>query len=329
MPATGRRGVSFPRTGFAINRPLHPRPIRLMSGTPQNQTLSFLMRRFRETGIRPHTRLGQNFLIDLNLLRLLLQSAEIGPDDVVLEVGTGTGSLTVQMAQQAAAVVTVEIDPQLFQLASEELVEYDNVTMLKTDVLRSKSRVADAVLEAVTKQLQAGPNRRFKLVANLPYHVATPLMSNLLALDRPPDRMAVTIQKEVADRLAAAPGSRDYSALSIWVQSQCRVELVRVLPPTVFWPRPKVHSAIIRLDLDPALRSRIPDRAFFHDFARSMFMHRRKYLRFELQNAAGDRLDKPAVDQLMADLALGPESRAEELSVERMLELSAAFRSRL
>ena len=215
----------------------------------------------------------------MNLHRLLLESANLGENDVVLEVGTGTGSLTVLMAQRAAAVVTVELDEKLFQLAGEELFGIDNVTMLRTDALKSKSKVSPMVLDEIAKQLAVDPDRQFKLVANLPYNIATPLLSNLLALDTPPRMMTVTIQKELADRITAQPGSKDYGAFSIWVQSQCRAELIRIMPPTAFWPQPKVHSAIIRVTLDDELRDRIPDRKFFHTFVRSMFFHRRKFLR--------------------------------------------------
>ena len=174
------------------------------------QTLSFLLRRFQQAGIEPRTDLGQNFMIDMNLQRVLLETAQIGPDDVVLEVGTGTGGLTMQMAPLAAAVVSVEVDRNLHQLAGEELFHFPNVTLLHTDVLKTKSRIEPAVLEAVQRQLEAGPGRRLKLVANLPYNVATPLISNLLALDRPPSTMTVTVQKEVADRIVARPGVKDY-----------------------------------------------------------------------------------------------------------------------
>jgi len=291
------------------------------------QTQSFLMRRFAESGIRPRTPLGQNFLIDLNLLDLLLETAQIGPDDVVLEVGTGTGSLTALMATLAAAVVTVEVDHRLFQLASEELINFDNVVMLQTDALKNKNRLTPAVLDAVAAQLDAAPSRRFKLVANLPYNVATPILSNLLALDRPPVSMTATIQKELAERIAAAPGCKDYGALSVWMQSQCRVEIVRVLPPSAFWPRPKVSSAFIQIAIDEALRGRIPDRAFFHEFVRAMFFHRRKFVRSELLSAVKNRLDKPAVDRLLAAQEIEPTVRAEELGVEKFLALCEAVRA--
>jgi len=292
-----------------------------------NQTLSFLMRRFAEAGIRPRTKLGQNFLIDLNLVRLLLRTAQIGPDDVVLEVGTGTASLTAMMAEQAAAVVTVELDPQLFQLASEELHGFQNVRMLHVDALKNKNRLNPAILETIGEDLGAGAGRQFKLAANLPYNIATPVLSNLLALDRPPKSMTITIQKELADRIAARPATKDYGALSIWIQSQCRVEVVRVMPPSAFWPRPKVHSAIVQIELDSELRGRIPDRDFFHQFTRSMFFHRRKFLRSQLLIAVKDRLDKPAVDRILDEMGLDGTLRAEELEVPTMLALAEKVRS--
>ncbi len=293
----------------------------------QRQTLSFLMRRFTEAGIRPRTRLGQNFLIDLNLVELLARSAELAPNDVVLEIGTGTGSLTSLVAPQVAAVVTVEVDRQMFQLAAEELHGLANVRMLKLDALAGKHRFDPAVLEAVRQELAASEGRRFKLVANLPYNAATPIVTNLLALDTPPCSMTVTIQKELADRLAARPSTKEYGSLGVWVQAQCVVRVVRVMPPTVFWPRPKVSSAIVQLTLDEALRARIPDQAFFHNFIRGLFLHRRKFLRSQVLSAAQDRLDKPGVDRVLAATGLRADQRAEELGVDTLLALAEAIRT--
>lgn len=297
--------------------------------TPKSQSLTFLLRRFKEAGIHPRTRFGQNFLIDLNLQRLLLDSAELEPGDVVLEVGTGTGSLTVLMAQRAAAIVTIEVDRDMFRLADEELHETDNVRMLLVDVLKNKNTLEPSVLEAVREAMESTGSRSFKLVANLPFNVATPILSNLLTLDTPPKLMTVTIQKELADRIVAPPGCKDYGALSIWMQSQCETEIVRVMAPSVFWPRPKVTSAIIRLRLDEERRNAIPDRPFFHTFVRSMFFHRRKYLRSELLSACKKRLDKPQVDEILAQLDLDPTIRAETLNVETMLKLAETVRAKL
>jgi len=142
-----------------------------------------------------------------------------------------------------------------------------------------------------------------------------------------PCSMTVTIQKEVADRIVAAPGSKDYGALSVWIQSQCRVELVRTLPPSVFWPRPKVTSAVIHVELDDALRERIPNREFFHEFVRSLFFHRRKFLRSVLQSSLKGRLDKPGVDNILAQTGLSPQTRAEQLDVASILALTEAART--
>ena len=289
------------------------------------QTLSFLRRRFHETGIRPHNKFGQNFLIDLNLVGVLLDAAAVTRDDVVLEVGTGTGSLTALLARRATAVVTVEIDPHLFQLAAEELHGFDNVTMLQVDGLRNKNRINPVVLEAVDRQLTAG--RQLKFVANLPYNIATPILSNLLDHEPPPRTMTATIQKELAERITAQPGGKDYGALSIWIQAQCRVEILRVLPPDVFWPRPKVSSAFLQITVDEALRNRIPNRPFFHEFVRAMFFHRRKFLRSQLAAAVKGRLDKPQVDALLARQNLDGTIRAESLDVDTMLALCEAVRT--
>ncbi|MBN2023252.1 MAG: ribosomal RNA small subunit methyltransferase A [Pirellulales bacterium] len=295
----------------------------------KRQTLSFLMKRFEEVGIEPRKKLGQNFLIDLNLLDLLLGAAELGPDDVVLEVGTGTGSLSARMAQLAAEVVTVELDPQLFEMAGEELHGHSNVHMLHTDVLKNKNRLNPAVLDVLDARLAAAPGRRLKLVSNLPYNIATPILTNLLARDNPPATMTVTIQKELADRVVAVPRTKDYGALSVWVQSQCRARVVRVMPPSVFWPRPKVDSAILHVAVDPALRDRIADREFFHGFVRALFLHRRKFLRSVLASAMKNRLDKPTIDRVLAEQGLDGTRRAEELDVETVLRLADAIRAEL
>ncbi len=293
---------------------------------PRSQTLTFLMQRFAEAGIRPKTQHGQNFLIDLNLQRLLVRTANLQPHDVVLEVGTGTGSLTAMIAPSVAAVITVETDPQLFQLASEELYQLPNVFMIQADALASKNRLNPEVLAAVEQKLAEAPGRVFKLVANLPFNVATPIITNLLTLSRPPQTMTVTIQKEVADRLVARPATKDYGSLSVWVQCQCDVEVVRVLPPQVFWPRPKVHSAIVHITLREDRRSQIPDLSSFHAFVRAIFIHRRKFLRAELLNALGKDTPKEKVDEILRTLGLTGQERAEQLTVEQLLALCEAAR---
>jgi 16S rRNA (adenine1518-N6/adenine1519-N6)-dimethyltransferase len=292
------------------------------------QTKTFLMERFREMGIRPATRHGQNFLIDLNLHRLIVDSAELTDQDVVLEVGTGTGAITSLVAERAAAVVTVEIDRHLFELASEMLIDYPNVTMLHTDALKNKNRFNPQLVEAVGQQLAAAPGRRLKLVANLPYNIATPVLSNLLAWEYTPHSMVATIQKELADRIVAQPWSKDYGALSVWIQCQADAEIVRIMAPSVFWPQPKVESAIIRIVADPERRASVPDLKYFHEFTKAIFIHRRKFLRANVVAALKGVLDKAEVDEILAEMDLSDDVRTEQLDVPTLLRLTELVRAK-
>lgn len=300
-----------------------------MPSPQKKQTVSYLTKRFREVGLEPNKRHGQNFLIDYNIIELLARSAKLDEQDVVLEVGTGTGALTSLLTAGAGHVVTVEIDGHLHQLASEELEAANNLTMLHQDALKSKNRIHPNVLETLETALNSIPNSRFKLAANLPYNIATPLISNLLRISLTPATMTVTIQKELADRMLAKPSTKDYGALSVWVQTLCDVTLVRVLAPTVFWPRPKVDSAIIHLEHRPERRAAIPDLEFFHRFVRAMFFHRRKFLRSVAISAFKEELTKPQVDEVLTQAQLGPTARTEELSVASMQELCEMFRQKL
>ena len=293
----------------------------------ERQTKTFLMNRLREIGVQPASRHGQNFLIDLNLVQMIVDSAHIEPNDVVLEVGTGTGSLTAIMAQLAAEVVTVEIDGHLYELASEQLLEFPNVSMLQLDALKNKNRFNPQVMKVVGQCLAEGPDRRLKLVANLPYNVATPILSNLLSCEHTPHSMVATIQKELAERICAEPWSKDYSALSVWMQSQCDCEIVRIMPPSVFWPRPKVDSAIIRIVVNPEKRAAIPDLTYFHQFVRAIFLHRRKFLRANVTSAMKKHLSKEQVDAVLEEMQFGPDTRTEQLDVATLLAFTEKIRA--
>ena len=293
------------------------------------QTVSYLSRRFEEVGLNPNKRHGQNFLVDLNLIQMIARSAELGKKDVVLEVGTGMGSLTGMLAEKAAHVITVEIDGYLHQMASEELEAFDNIEMLKQDALKNKNQFDDRVITAIKAALAKDPNRVFKLAANLPYNIATPVIANLLRSEVIPAMMSVTIQKELADRITAKPGSKDYGSLSVWVQSMADAELVRIMPPHVFWPRPKVDSAILKIVHRPDKVASIPDIDFFYAFVRAMFFHRRKFLRSVAVAAFKEQLSKPQVDEVLEGAGLRTDSRTEQLNVEELQALSEHFRKKL
>ncbi len=292
------------------------------------QTKTFLMERFREVGIQPATRHGQNFLIDLNLQQLIVDAADLSSSDVVLEVGTGTGALTALMAKRAGAVITVEIDGHLFELASELLLDFENVTMLKHDALKNKNQFDSRVLEAIGRELDKDNERRLKLVANLPYNVATPVLSNLLSSPYVPHSLVATIQKELGDRIVAKPGTKDYGALSVWMQCQADTEIVRIMPPSVFWPPPKVESAIVRIVVNKDRRSQVPDLRYFHQFVKAIFIHRRKFLRANVVAAMKQHLTKEEVDAVLAEMEFAPDTRTEQLDVDTLLRLTELVRVR-
>ena len=286
------------------------------------------MQRFQEVGIQPATRHGQNFLIDLNLQQLIVDSADLSERDVVLEIGTGTGALTALMAKQAGAVITVEIDGHLFELASELLLGVDNVMMLKHDALKNKNRFDSRIMEAIGVELGVDPERRLKLVANLPYNIATPVLSNLLTCEHTPHTMVATIQKELGDRIVAKPRSKDYGALSVWMQCQADAEIVRIMPPGVFWPPPKVESAIMRIVVDAERRAAIPDLRYFHQFVKTIFIHRRKFLRANVVAAMKQHLSKEEVDEVLAEMEFPHDARTEQLDVPTLLKLTELIRAR-
>jgi 16S rRNA (adenine1518-N6/adenine1519-N6)-dimethyltransferase len=295
---------------------------------------------FEERGIQPKTKLGQNFLIDLNLLDLLLRSAELCADDLVLEVGSGTGGLTMRLLEKAGAVVSVEIDSAFSSLTEEAVATHfhlfppdsgkpgtraENVRLLHLDVLAGKNTLAPEVLQAIQELSVQANTKRVKLVANLPYAVAVPVIANLLLTDLPIERMVVMVQWEIAERLTAAAGSHDYAALAVLVQSLCEVTLIRRVPPAVFWPRPQVDSAIVMIRPDPARRAAVGDVQRFRNFLRDLYVHRRKNLRGALAGLPTGRLSKPEIDGKLTDLGIPGTVRAEELNLEQHLRLCQVF----
>ncbi len=286
------------------------------------QTRAHLMELFEQHGFHPRKDLGQNFLIDINLVEFVVESARIEKSDVVLEIGSGTGGMTTFMCWQAGHVVSVEIDSNVHALAAEAVAKFDNVTLLHTDALKNKNHFNPDVLAVVEEQLAVDPERRLKLVANLPYNVATPIVSNLVASELPWSRMVVTIQKELAERMVARAGGGKYGSLAVWLQSQCRVRILKKLNNQVFWPRPKVDSAIIQIDPDERGRERIADRPFFLDYVRRLFHQRRKLMRSVLVGMYKKQVGKETVDAILADLELGPNTRAEAIPVKTHVELA-------
>jgi 16S rRNA (adenine1518-N6/adenine1519-N6)-dimethyltransferase len=296
----------------------------------RRQTQSYLRSLFAKQGIAPQHRYGQNFLIDLNIHELIVKAAEVGPLDVVLEVGPGAGAMTALMADTASAVVAVEIDPAMARLTAAATADRPNVRVVQADALAGKHAINPEVLDSVRAGLAVAPDRRFKLVANLPYNVATPIISNLLVHpELCPALMVATIQLELAERMRAEPEAEAYGSLSVVVQALADFEVVRTLPPSVFWPRPKVESAVVKIVPDPAKRAAVGDLPWFHTAVRQIFLHRRKNLRRVLYSLWRDRWTKPEVDALLDRLGLTGLVRAEAMNVEELIDLAKALKERL
>jgi 16S rRNA (adenine1518-N6/adenine1519-N6)-dimethyltransferase len=295
-----------------------------MTDATPRQTLSYLRQLFQERHIQPKNKLGQNFLIDLNLLDTLTRTAELTKEHLVLEVGCGTGSLTSRLSDQAGAVLAVEIDPTFFVLAQETIGERSNVLFVHADVLKNKNEINPTVLEALADLQKRSGRNRLKLVANLPYAVATPVIANFLLTGLAFEDLVVTVQWEIAERLIARPSTKDYGALAVMVQSLADVTIIRQLPPTVFFPRPQVSSAIVQIRPNAAKRAQVGEVARLRSFLRDLYSHRRKNLRGALC-AMPSRRSKSDVDRQLADLGIEGTVRAEDLDREQHLRLCAAF----
>lgn len=267
-------------------------------------------------------------MIDLNIHDLIVELAEVGPDDVVLEVGPGAGALTSLMADRGARVVAVELDPGMAQLAGEATAGMGNVRILNLDALAGKHKVEARALEALDETREGG-ERPFKLVANLPYNVATPLIMNLLVDDaHRPALLVVTIQKELGERMMAPAGVSSRGALSVLIQALAGIEIARVLPPSVFWPRPKVDSAVVVIRPDPAKRAAVGDLDWFHRLVREVFLHRRKNLRRVLADLGRERWPKDEIPPLLESLNIDGTLRAEALEVDQWIALAQALNER-
>ncbi len=285
------------------------------------QTLADIRRLLEERGLRPKRSLGQNFLIDQNLVRKLVDAAVVGGGDVVLEVGPGTGTLTEELLSRGCRVVACELDDHLAALLSERAADGtipggDRLRVVHADCLQDKHTLASGVVRALADAAGGAPPRRFALVANLPYGSATPLLSTLL-IDHPSCAvMAVTVQREVGDRLTARPRTKEYGGLSVLAQALCEASRVAVLPPACFWPRPDVTSVMVVLRR--RTRPLCPDARALSEFCREIFAHRRKQL-----GAALARFSGTATDDAALPSGVHPRMRAEELSVEQVVALSS------
>ena len=259
-------------------------------------------------GSRPRHQFGQNFMIDQNLVRSVADAGRLTTEDCVIEVGPGTGTLTEELFGRAGRVVVVEIDRDLAELLRQTFADRPNFQLIEGDALAGKHGLSADLNAAIVSQREAG--RSVKLVANLPYNIASPLVVEMLIAGV--DLLCFTVQKEVAYRMGAAPGSADYGPLSVMVQLLARVEVLRTLPPQAFWPQPKIDSALVRVTRDDRLgRIARPLGRFTH----ALFSFRRKTLRRGLLQAGYD------ADAVLARTGLDGQKRAEEFPPDAFVRM--------
>lgn len=266
--------------------------------------------------------LGQNFLIDTNILRKIVDAAEISAETGAIEIGPGIGALTEQLARRAKKVVAFEIDQRLLPILADTLSPYENVRIIHQDVL--KADIHQVITDEFTNVTD------IMVVANLPYYVTTPIIMKLLT-DRLPIRgMVMMLQKEVADRLAAKPGTKDYGSLSIAVQYYTEAEVVMTVPRTVFIPQPNVDSAVIRLIKRKQPPVGVNDETFFFQVVRASFAQRRKTILNNLvNNLPNGKTLKEQIERALANASIDPRRRGETLTMEEFAELSNVLRTML
>lgn len=272
-------------------------------------------------GIRPNRGRGQNFMVNAATLRIVVETAEIIPSDIILEPGSGPGGLTQLLCAQAARVIAVEIDAKLHALLAERLGEVANLRLMHADILTKSGGINPDVSNIVENALAEFPDAGFKIVANLPYRISTAFITAALTGQFTPDTLVVTVQKEVADRICATPGNADYGYLTVIVQTVSRVERVRNLAPSVFWPQPAVDSTLIKITPDAALRKAAGDLAALRKITSALFTHRRKQAARTLL-MAGLAQDRQEANQLLTEVGADPAARPETLSVAQFIALA-------
>jgi len=261
---------------------------------------------------------GQNFLIDTHVLEKIIDAAGITKDDFVLEIGPGIGTMTQYLCENAREVAAVEIDNNLIPILKDTLKEYDNVEVIHEDILKVD------IQELAQRKNQGRP---IKVVANLPYYITTPIIMGLFESHVPIASITIMVQKEVADRMQAGPGSKDYGALSLAVQFYAKPEIVANVPPNCFMPRPNVGSAVIRLTRHETVPVDVLDEKLMFRIIRASFNQRRKTLANGLNNAPDIPLSKEQIQESITALGVPVNIRGEALTLEQFAKLSNIMHS--
>ena len=262
---------------------------------------------------------GQNFLIDGNILEKIVTEAGITDKDFVLEIGPGIGTMTQYLCEAAREVVAVEIDRFLIPVLEDTLRSYDNVTVINSDILKLD-------LNAFIQEKNNG--NPVKIVANLPYYITTPIVMELFESHALIESITIMIQKEVADRMQVGPGTKDYGALSLAVQYYAKPQIVAIVPPSCFMPRPNVASAVIRLDRYTESPVKVTDEKLFFQIIRASFNQRRKTLVNGLMNGMNLGYTKEELGEILLSIGWKENIRGEALTIEEFAQLSNIISSR-
>ncbi len=272
------------------------------------------MAKIREKhGFRHSKSLGQNFLSDIHIIEDIVDGSDIEPEDLVIEIGPGMGVLTAAAAERAAKVIAVEIDRKLIPILKETLAEYDNVEVINADIMKTD-------LTEIVEANRPADGGKVRVIRNLPYYITTPIIMKLLEENVPADSITIMMQKEVADRIKAAPGGKDYGALTVAVGFYCTITHVADAPKEVFVPRPKVDSTVIRLDLRKECPVDLIDQKIFFETVKGGFGQRRKTLLNSLTGVRG--LPKPEIADALDAAGIDQKRRAETLSLDEFASVA-------
>ncbi|HAE92191.1 16S rRNA (adenine(1518)-N(6)/adenine(1519)-N(6))-dimethyltransferase RsmA [Tissierella praeacuta] len=254
--------------------------------------------------------LGQNFLIDGNIVRKIVENGNITSEDYVIEIGPGMGTLTEELALKAKKVLAIEIDNTLIPILEETIGKYNNVEIIHGDILKIDLQ------KIIEERLDGGP---VKVVANLPYYVTTPIIAKLIEDNLNLESIIVMVQKEVAERMAAGSGGKEYGSLSVFVNFYSKPEIVLKVPKTVFMPQPKIDSAVIKLTINKELPE--VDKEKFFKIVKAAFSKRRKTILNSL-STYGFNIEKGTIKEVLESLNISLDARAENLSVEDFIKIS-------
>ncbi|MFZ5985602.1 MAG: 16S rRNA (adenine(1518)-N(6)/adenine(1519)-N(6))-dimethyltransferase RsmA [Bacillota bacterium] len=269
----------------------------------------------KKFNIRLTKSLGQNFLTDERVVKRIVDTAEVCNEDLVIEIGPGVGSMTVELAKRAGKVVAVEIDKYLIPALEENLKDYSNVEVINMDIM--KLNINDLQKPSWCSKI--------KVVANLPYYITTPIIMKLLEEDNIMDLMVFMVQKEVAQRMAAKPGGKDYGALSVAVQYYSKPEKAFDVAPHCFIPQPEVDSTVIKLIINKTPPVELLNKDLFFKVVKSSFGQRRKTLVNALSNSGYFKKTKEEIKEILKSIGIDENARGETLSITKFAELSNLF----